>query len=704
MNVRVLPLFTLVAAFAACSGDDGGPPPAPSQAGAGGRSGGSGAAGTGGGGRAGQGAGGQTLPSGGSSSAGAGAGGKAAGQGGTSSAGAAGNSGGLGGSSLAGSGGSKGGAAGGPTYPTDANPGPNVIPTSCAYARGKTGCCGPDGNAYRGDFYLGVVKEECSPQAPCRWMSWAYQFQCGGDQDEAPGGALTPDCAVPLLPKADCPDIDCEAATGCDQSIWGEGAHCVIYNPETGKGWCLRCEKDADCAADRFCDPDVNICRPRACTSDAACAAMNPAKPACEPKLHTCQECTKDSHCPGVGMGCFVNSCGCKTDAACTTSPLGRWCDTNWHDCGCRTAADCGPEAPRCVESACSACANDDDCTSGSGKPYCVRQGLAHACVACRKDTDCPDADKPFCSQGACVAGCQTSFSCAGAFPVCQFAADGVGACGPAPVCDDDDDHEAGDDNPLTALSALPIGGSATGRVCGLPGERDHYRITLTGTSDIVLQLTSDDSAVFVALSDAQGRLLGLSMHGSPQKLHVRALAAGTYYAVVGVAVADGGPKTSAYTLQASGGGTPCVTDASCAEVTPTEIYRGRCESASGACAFIDGKGALGPADPCDDDTDCATGFCGGYAFTDNPAASSRCSAVCDGPSGLGQVPSSELCDAAGLDSKWVCTTFEAVNRCVLRCTKDDDCPVVDVLASPPSGATWLHMTCSPTGHCEYYE
>lgn len=78
----------------------------------------------------------------------------------------------------------------------------------------------------------------------------------------------------------------------------------------------------------------------------------------------------------------------------------------------------------------------------------------------------------------------------------------------------------------------------------------------------------------------------------------------------------------------------------------------------------------------------------------------SRCSVPCDGQTQLGTAPTSSLCAAAGLD-KWTCTNFEAPNLCLPPCATDDDCPVLDLLTSPPGNKPWRHLTCNFKGYCD---
>ena len=231
------------------------------------------------------------------------------------------------------------------------------------------------------------------------------------------------------------------------------------------------------------------------------------------------------------------------------------------------------------------------------------------------------------------------------------------------------------------------------------PGERDHYPFTVVDGEDVILTLTSTEPRVFVLLTDDHGTLLGMSIHQSPDIVHVRALPAGIYYAAVGIGVDDGSAVSFAYSLARSGSIAPCSSDAMCTLTTSTELYRGRCD-AVGACRFIEGAGLLTANAPCDDDKDCASGFCSGYAFARNPGEQSRCSLPCDKTGPLGSEPNSSLCAKAGL-ATWWCTTHEDVNRCVPPCLADDDCPITDLLDVPSSGKPWRHLKCSDKGRCE---
>ena len=90
------------------------------------------------------------------------------------------------------------------------------------------------------------------------------------------------------------------------------------------------------------------------------------------------------------------------------------------------------------------------------------------------------------------------------------------------------------------------------------PGERDHYPFTVVDGEDVILTLTSTEPRVFVLLTDDHGTLLGMSIHQSPDIVHVRALPAGIYYAAVGIGVDDGSAVSFAYSLARSGSIAPC--------------------------------------------------------------------------------------------------------------------------------------------------
>lgn len=689
-----LPVGAVLLLMAAC-GDDPARGPAVS-AGAGGSAsvaGSAASAGTAGrfGGGAGKGGGGGAL----AGASGTNTGGTSAAAGASGSIGKGGQSGasasGSGGSAIAGASGAppSAGAAGSPTL-SDATP-VSMIPTSCLAADGEYGCCGPDGNAYRGTAgTTGVVMTDCAG-APCGYHDASGTYRCGSTGED-PTGVARRSCGLPYTAGTRCPDRFCKSDAECEPALWGEGAFC-------SGGECRRCKVTADCPTGLVCEKYLGYCHKPQCTTDAQCAALDPDKPACHQEYHLCSECFTDAHCKLPGKNaCFINTCGCKDDAACVGSPRGGRCDPIWLECGCKTKDDCAGGA-LCVAGTCSACASDKDCAATPARPYCVSEQGTSLCIECRKDTDCKSEDKPFCNQGTCLAGCQTSFDCDAPFPVCAFAETGVGACGPALACENDDAHEEGDDNPHTAKVILAKGAAVTGSICGLPGERDHYPFTVVDGEEVVLTLTSTEASVFVLLTDDRGTLLGMSIHQSPDVVHVRALPAGIYYAAVGLGVDDGSPSSVAYSLTRTGTIAPCSSDAMCAQTTSTELYRGRC-AATGACSFIDGAGLLSANAPCDDDNDCQSGFCSGYAFAQNPGEQSRCGLACDKIGPLGSEPTSSICAKAGL-ATWWCTTHEEVNRCVPPCLSDDDCPVTDLLDTPAPGKPWRHLTCNVKGRCE---
>ncbi|HEU4408095.1 MAG TPA: hypothetical protein VFS43_22730 [Polyangiaceae bacterium] len=170
-------------------------------AGGGGASGGGGTAGDGS-----AGAGGGSAGAGGGAAGAAGAGGGAAGAGG-GAAGAGGSAGAGGGSAGAGGAAGGGGAAG---ASGGGGSGANVVPTTCAEARGNVGCCGPDGALYYCDpLDYALARVDCGAYRACGWNPDFVPFPGGsgavGGYDCGTDGAADPSGKAPIACGPDDP-------------------------------------------------------------------------------------------------------------------------------------------------------------------------------------------------------------------------------------------------------------------------------------------------------------------------------------------------------------------------------------------------------------------------------------------------------------------------------------------------------------------
>jgi hypothetical protein len=319
------------------------------------------------------------------------------------------------------------------------------------------------------------------------------------------------------------------------------------------------------------------------------------------------------------------------------------------------------PDPTFTVEVAEAECADDDQCAAPT--PYCVGE----LCHACRTKFDCADAAAPVCDVDA--AECTSGFDdCTG---------------------DDPSPAENGDDGPA---GATDLSTSATGHVCSAPADEvDYYRVTAADGEGLAFTLTWDDAAanLDLAVVDAAGVVYGLSFHQRPESIALTFLPAGTYFASVRKFELDPTAAATEYTLEvARTTGSVCATAADCATEYDNQIYRGACDTGSGACEPIAGAGAVAVGGACDTADDCVpeAELCTAFSFTPNLDTRGSCAAACTGD--------------GECDPGQVCMTHSGGGFCSLPCAADVDCPVL-VASEPAPTEPWAHFSCdAKTGKC----
>lgn len=512
----------------------------------------------------------------------------------------------------------------------------------------------------------------------CEPVFHACEFRCKAKED----------CTDPALPLCDYATGQCrkDGPTTCDgaHGAWGccsadrktyfytdqggdvvvqdcaEGSLCSWTNTTTVDGSFLYdCAAVVTAAADPsgtfspvcgapFVSRVVTGC-PESCVGEADCAAV-PGKPGCDLRSSLCVPCTTDAHCQGDAGGPACNgethACvGCTENADCQGSPRGPACDI---------------AASRCV------CSAHADCAGSSLGAFC--SPTTRACVACLGDFDCDDPTKPSCG--------------------------GDGVCSANGQCPNDDAFEDADDGPLGATDITPGASDASTiaghSICGIPEtEADYFAFTAENadTFSVSLAWTDKKQKLGLRIVDAKGKLLGLDVYRDTPTIKLGYLPAGTYYVRVrrvGGLVGEAG--TIPYTLQvARTRGTTCAGLADCAKDNATAVLRAVCSAATGACSFLDGKGAVPANGTCDSDDDCVTGHCGATLFNQNAASLAFCNVPCQ----TGKCPQ-------GLTCSYIETnTTEGLELCTGPCTKDADCSV-DFSQAPFSGdEPWSYATCA---------
>ena len=277
---------------------------------------------------------------------------------------------------------------------------------------------------------------------------------------------------------------------------------------------------------------------------------------------------------------------------------------------------------------------------------------------------------------------CTTSFDCAtAAAPICDG---GTCVAGPALCVNDDSaDLGSGDDGPAAAtpLGETPI----VAAICNQPAtEADFYRVTVTDRGFLHLSLAwSGGADLDLRVSDASGRLFGVSLHRNPEFIDIRVIELGDYFVEVRRTAASPIAVVVPYTLTA----TPsfifvfCKLDTDCQGLwTATGLYRSVCLGS--ACGFRTSS-ALPAGALCDSDANCASGRCSYTAFQ-SAAGASVCTETCIVDFDCASVPGAPICSSG-----------RAPNICLPGCATDTECGTDPSTKSPDAGLPWDYYGCT---------
>ncbi len=287
----------------------------------------------------------------------------------------------------------------------------------------------------------------------------------------------------------------------------------------------------------------------------------------------------------------------------------------------------------------------------------------------------------------ASIPECSTSFDCTDAAnPVCGadlFCGTGTEEC--TGDVDDDANDNDGPAGGITLTSCV----AANAAICNTPGtERDYFRVTLADTADLAVEVAFADVApndLDLRVFDAEGTLLSLGFYGNPETNTLSYLPAGDYFIEVeyfGDAVTAALAYTVTATVTDNG---DCATATDCAAEFSTQIYRGSCDVATGACNEIEGAGALADGAACDSGDDCTSGNCSNLLFQEN-AQDSVCTTTCESDADCG----------AGFS----CTVPFTTNTCHPDCAGDLECGVNPGSPNLNAGEPWDYLTCT-AGACD---
>ncbi len=313
-------------------------------------------------------------------------------------------------------------------------------------------------------------------------------------------GVCTADNGIRVCASRSCNSADnrCGRAIGdaCDADDCREGSLCLVEGPNADT--CQACASAANCSGTSPACDAANACV--ACSGDngsgapTACPSSNAATCFAD---GSCAPCTGNEQCAGAGHGgtiCNLAVGTCGTACAVDTDCGGGWCDNPTALPGvgtCTPRLDNGapipassplggictePTAQRvCIARVCDpgdnlcgrpiggACADGDDCRTGScitdgpnvgtcracsasadctgGTPIC---DSANVCVTCGGDNgagtlaSCPSSSAATCLESGACAPCSSNAECVGAAhagPICNRA---IGACGTACTLDAD--------------------------------------------------------------------------------------------------------------------------------------------------------------------------------------------------------------------------------------------------------------------------
>tara|TARA_R110002073_G_scaffold103664_5_gene234703 strand:+ start:13080 stop:15029 length:1950 start_codon:yes stop_codon:yes gene_type:complete len=305
---------------------------------------------------------------------------------------------------------------------------------------------------------------------------------------------------------------------------------------------------------------------------------------------------------------------------------------------------------------------------SGTPVAASVPYTLSAVIPECVTSFDCTTAGEPVCSPGrTCIAGGNV---CTG----------------------DTDDAISQNDGPFAATVLAVNGPAVNAAICNTPEyERDFFSVTVGNGQSLTLNIAyaeNEAADLDVTIYNSAGERMGFALWSNPEVIELSFLPAGTYFVEVeyfgaGVGVAH------PYTIQASASIGACTSDAQCDDVFKTQLFRGDCNLATGACEEIAGNGSLFRDAGCDSDTDCASGICS-YRVFQAGAAESVCTVACN--------ISDECVSAHG--AGFSCTVPFANNFCRPDCSADLDCGANPSSAIVDDGEPWDYLSCN-AGACE---
>ena len=289
----------------------------------------------------------------------------------------------------------------------------------------------------------------------------------------------------------------------------------------------------------------------------------------------------------------------------------------------------------------------------------------------------------------ASVPECESSFDCLLAVsPVCGPALSCIAG---GDACTGDDAGEE-NDGPAAATPILGNGTVIDANICNTPSiERDFYQIAVTNGQNLAVSLayTEDGAAdVDVSVFNAAGDLMGFTFWQNPETVDLTFLPAGIYFIEVryfGAAVTVAHP----YSISATTSAGACTSSADCAAVFGTQLYRGSCDTGTGACSAIEGNDALALDAACDSPDDCTSGVCSYMTFQES-ADLSVCTVNCNA--------TSECTTAHG--AGFSCTVPFTNNFCHPDCAGNLECGANPNSETLDTDQPWDYLLCN-AGACE---
>jgi hypothetical protein len=209
-------------------------------------------------------------------------------------------------------------------------------------------------------------------------------------------------------------DCTSEADGGQDGGSDGGATRGGFCNLKTNM--CVGCLSHSDCRDPKPVCGDGQRCV--ACADPAAqegaCAARNPALPACQATTGTCVQCVRTSDCRGKAGDGGVGDAG--RDGGTT----GGVCSTKNLCVECTGSSDCtDPARAFCAGNVCVGCASAGASACTGAKPLCAGSGSkAGQCVECTSNAQCQQATSPVCDANQCR-GCKKDSECSAKAGIC---------------------------------------------------------------------------------------------------------------------------------------------------------------------------------------------------------------------------------------------------------------------------------------------